>query len=162
MAKQTLNNGETGLVTRGKINNNFTDVYSRIVEVSICNTPGAVSLTNQAVAELEFPNGSTGNRVKFDGTYFSQARLVARVNGLSPSTNDPRLYLQWSTDESSWTTLGTGTGTQAISMSTVGTKATDWINLPSGAKADVFWRVAQIGGDAAADPFIGNMSMELI
>lgn len=29
MAKQTLNDGETGLVIRGKINDNFTELYAR-------------------------------------------------------------------------------------------------------------------------------------
>lgn len=33
MAKQTINNGESGLIVRGKINDNFTDLYNRIVYV---------------------------------------------------------------------------------------------------------------------------------
>lgn len=33
MAKQTLNNGETGLVIRGKINDNFTEVYDGVSDV---------------------------------------------------------------------------------------------------------------------------------
>jgi hypothetical protein len=48
MAQQTLNNGETGLVIRGKINDNFTEVYT--LKQAILNT--ATALVDDASMDL--------------------------------------------------------------------------------------------------------------
>ncbi len=55
MAQQTLNNGESGLVIRGKINNNFTEIYTAVV------APTVISATNPLV----FTAASAVDRVQF-------------------------------------------------------------------------------------------------
>jgi hypothetical protein len=46
MAKQTINNSETGLVIRGKINDNFTELYSDVTTLaSVSSTNYIESLT---------------------------------------------------------------------------------------------------------------------
>lgn len=50
MAKQTINNGESGLVVRGKINDNFTEVYNSI--------PVNASSSTRGIAKLYTTTGS--------------------------------------------------------------------------------------------------------
>lgn len=118
------------------------------------------TLTNQANAE-QYLGNSARNETQFDGTNFTQARLVAYVVTQSASVNSPRLYPQY-WNGSAWTTIGAGTlaSGEATTLASTGVKVTSWINLPAGAKADVRFRVAMHGGDGAADPALGNVSLQ--
>lgn len=116
------------------------------------------TLTNQANAEQYLANSSR-NEIQFDGTNFTQVRVSSNIVTLSASVNTPRLYPQY-WNGSAWTTIGSGTGGEAISMASTGIKNTSWINLPSGAKADVRFRIAMNGGDATADPAIGMTCLQ--
>lgn len=118
-----------------------------------------LTLTNQANAEQGLGN-SNRNEAYFDATNFTQARVVARVVTASAAANSPRLYPQYSTNGTSFTTIGTGTGTNTIPLTPVGAKKSDWITLPVGAKADVIWRIAMNGGDGAADPALGFVALQ--
>lgn len=118
----------------------------------------ALILTNQANAEQGLANSSR-NESYFDSTDFTEVRLVARVTVASASSNSPRLYPQY-WDGSSWVTVGTGTGADAASLSSAVAAKTDWIALPSGAKADVIWRIAMHGGDGVADPAVGSTGLQ--
>lgn len=117
------------------------------------------TLTNQANSE-QYLGNSARNEIQFDGTNFTQVRLVAYVVTQSASVNSPRLYPQYFSG--SWTTIGAGTvaSGQATTLASTGIKATSWIDLPAGAKADVRFRVAMHGGDGAADPALGNISLQ--
>jgi len=57
MAKATLNNGESGLIIRGKINDNFTELYT-ITPVSIT---AATSLTSSALGKLHTCTGTSSD-----------------------------------------------------------------------------------------------------
>lgn len=118
-----------------------------------------LTMTNQANA-LQGLGNSNRNEAYFDGTNFTQCRVVARVVTQSASVNSPRLIPQYSTDGTNFTTIGTGTGTQSATMSSAGAKKSDWITLPAGAKADVIFRIAQNGGDGTADPAIGFAALQ--
>lgn len=74
MAKQTINNQETGLVVRGKLNDNFTEVYDDIIELkqknAIITVSGSVTLaltdaerflkcTNVTPIDITVPPNST-------------------------------------------------------------------------------------------------------
>ena len=118
-----------------------------------------LTLTNQVAGEQGLAN-TARNEAYFDAAGFVQVRLCASIVTASASTASPRLYVQYH-NGSAWTTVGTGSGTQAVSMATpTGAKRSDWLDIPAGAKADVRWRVAQIGGDGAADPALGNISLQ--
>jgi hypothetical protein len=47
-----------------------------------------------------------------------------------------------------------------VSLSAAGHVETAWTNLAAGAIADVFLTVLQNGGDAAADPALGHVSIQ--
>jgi hypothetical protein len=118
-----------------------------------------LTLTNQVATEQGLGN-SNRNESYFDATSFTQVRVVTRVVTLSAAAN-ARLIPQYSTNGTSWTTIGSGTGTQSASLATpAGNKKSDWITLPAGAKGDVMFRIAQIGGDGAADPAVGTTSLQ--
>jgi len=114
-----------------------------------------LTLTNQANAE-QYLGNSTRNQVRVNLAAYLQARLTCIVLTASASVNTPRLYIQYSTDGVNW--LGT---VPTISMSTTGTKETAWFDLPAGALTNVWVRVAQHGGDGAADPALGLVSIQL-
>lgn len=118
------------------------------------------TLTNQANSE-QYLGNSARNETQFDGTSFTQVRLVAYVITQSASANSPRLYPQY-WNGAAWATIGAGTvaSGEATTMASTGIKVTPWINLPAGAKADVRFRIAMHGGDGAADPALGNVSLQ--
>lgn len=115
---------------------------------------GTITLTNQANSEQFFGNTGITAR-KFDATGYTYIKVKCQVSTGSASVNDPRLYPQYSLDNSTYVTIGTGTSTNRISLTNTGHYETDWISLPSGAKADVYFRIAQNGGDGSKSPVIG-------
>jgi hypothetical protein len=120
----------------------------------------ALVLTNMANAEQCVPNNNSIHIFYFDATYFRQARIDCRVATLSASANNPRLYLQYSTNGgAAWNTVGGGTiaSGDVISLTATGFIKSNWIDIPGGGKGDYLWRVAQNGGDAVADPAVGNI-----
>lgn len=72
MAQQTLNNGESGLIIRGKINDNFTELYSR----SNWNTSGTTNVTTPTIS---------GN-VTFSGNV-SQSKTETAIDNARPVIN---------------------------------------------------------------------------
>lgn len=126
----------------------------------------ANAITNQPLAETYYIS-SNRHVMKFDGTKYTAARLVANITTGSASGSSPRLYAKWKTtfDPSTalvgdFTTLGSGTGSETVSLTSIALVASDWITLPAGAKADVFWCIAGAGGDGAADPALGMLTLQ--
>lgn len=114
------------------------------------------TLTNQANSEQYLLN-SARSECQLDATNLTQVRICSQLVTASAAANSPRLYPQYH-NGSAWTTIGAGTvvSGEAISLATpTGNKTTSWINLPAPAKADVRFRIAQNGGDGAADPALG-------
>ncbi len=118
----------------------------------------SLTLTNQANAE-QFLGNANRNITKVDLTNYTQVRLITRVVTASASANSPRVYAEYNTTGS--LTVGTysdiGTSAVSCSLSTTGIIDSGWVDLVSGAKADVFVIVIQNGGDAAADPALGGV-----
>lgn len=112
------------------------------VPVVIPLTGTTLTWSNMPAADTEFPNLY---RTKVDLTKATDARLVVRV-GVQGTTNSD-LRAQYSADQSSWANL---TGEAATNG--VGTIATPWAAIPTGAKGDVFVRVMGKEGDGAVDP----------
>jgi hypothetical protein len=68
MAQQTINNGETGLVVRGKINDNFTEVYT--LKQEILNTAVAlVDAASMALTAIKHTLASSSATRTFTITY---------------------------------------------------------------------------------------------
>ena len=126
------------------------------------NAAGALTLTNQGNAE-QFLANTTRNETLFDSTNFSAVRVVATLATASASINSPRLYPQYFFG-SAWVTVGDGlvASGDALSLAApLGAKATNWIALPAQAKVDNRrWRIAQHGGDGAADPALGPVMLQ--
>lgn len=126
-----------------------------------CNAGGALTLTNQANAEQYL--GNTGrNETYFDSTNFTQVRVVANVATISASINIPRLYPQYNLG-AGWVTVGDGgiVSGNALDLATpTGVKRGTWITVPTAAKTDCRWRIAQNGGDGVADPVLGMVALQ--
>lgn len=114
---------------------------------------GTNTWTNQPAALTEFLGG-TMHRAKLEFSDVSKIRFSARVN--TQGVSGAVLFLQYSTDESSWSTLATN----QVSLLGTGTKVTAWEDLPAGAQGDVFVRIVGQGGNGTADPVIGNVILE--
>lgn len=117
-----------------------------------------VTWTNMPAALTEFA-GLASTRVRGgDWTRFTQIRISCLV--FTAGTAGAVLYMQYSTDNSSWNTLTTNqlsiaTGSSAIPM-------TAWEAIPTGAQIDApYLRWVGSGGDAAADPILGQLTFYL-
>lgn len=120
------------------------------------DTATNLQLTNQANAE-NFLAAVSRDITVLDLTTYTQCRLVTRVQTNSASANNPRLRLRYHTAFSTTVTdyVDIGTSEVATSLASTGLADSGWINLATGAKADVYVTVTQLGGDGAADPVIG-------
>lgn len=120
-----------------------------------------ITLTNQASGE-NFLAGTNRSIVALDLSNLTDCRLYARVITGSASVNNPRLIVKYAatfqTAVGSYSAIGTSE--VACSMTTAGGVVSSWIPLVSGAKADVFVTVTQIGGDGVADPALGPIFVQ--
>lgn len=120
------------------------------------DTGANLTLTNQSNAE-NFLAAVSRAVTLLDLTTYTQVRLVTRVQTGSASANSPRLRLRYRISFS--TTVGDysdiGTSEVSTSLTSTGVIDSGWVSLATGAKADVYVTVTQIGGDGAADPVIG-------
>ncbi len=115
--------------------------------------------TSMPLALTEF-NGNTQGRIRCDLTLATQARLVVKMMS-TPGVSGAELRMQYSTDETNWFYLDNVSGpAAAITVANV-TTAGAWASLVAGAKADVFLRAVGVGGDGAASPSFGNISIQV-
>jgi len=113
--------------------------------------------TNMPAAETELPT-SPRYRTKVDLTNYRQARMV--VNVLTAGATTPaKLLVQYSTDETTWYYLDGSSG-PSVNIDATGVKVGSWVNLTSGAKADVFLRIVGIDGDGVADPQFNEITVQ--
>lgn len=121
----------------------------------------ALTFTNMPSGAQEIAAGTTGRyRTKVDLTNFTSIRCCASVSVVG-ATN-AGFYLEYSTDQSSWTTIGSGSGGDIARIGdAIGASVSDWISLPSGAKADVWLRAIGVAGDGAADPVVGRVTAQV-
>lgn len=124
---------------------------------------GNLTLTNQAVA-AQFLGNSNRNITLVDLSNINQVRLVARVVTASASVNSPRLKVMYKTGAFS-TTVGdysniAASGEAAAALTPVGVTDSGWVDIADLAKVDnVYLTIQQIGGDAAADPAVGLVTV---
>ena len=172
LATQTANTVQAGPASGAAAQPTFRALVADDLAVGIVYAlpmsamTGASILTNQPNTEEYLLATSTRLIHKFDATAFNFVRLAFNVIVGSASANTPRAYIKFKTSYSSgdavgtFTTVGSGTGTEIISLTSVAALTTDWIAMPAAAQADVFWCVATNGGDATADPQHGAVSIQ--
>ncbi len=157
MASITTRSGKGSALTHAEVDANFTNLNNAAQTVFIS---GTTTLTNQVQALSDFSSTAFSWFELSTTGRFNRIRLNCYVATLSASANTPVIFLQYSTDTSSWTTIGSGSGNDVISLASTGTKATDWITLPTGAVGtDIYFRVAMQGGDGVADPVVRSLAV---
>ena len=149
--------GKGSALTHAEVDANFTNLNNAVQTIFIA---GTTTLTNQALALSDFSaTGFSWFELSTTGR-FNRIRLNCYVATLSASVNTPIIFLQYSADTTTWTTIGGGSGGDVISLASTGTKSTNWITLPSGAVGtDIYFRVAMQGGDAVADPIVRSLAV---
>jgi hypothetical protein len=151
--------GKGSPLTHAEVDANFTNLNNASQTIFIA---GTTTLTNQAVALSDFSSTGFSWFEVTTTNRFNRIRLNCYVATLSASVNTPIIFLQYSTDTTTWTTIGSGSGSDVISLASFGTKATNWITLPAGAVGtDIYFRVAMQGGDAVADPIVRGLAVSL-
>lgn len=160
MASITTRSGKGSALTHAEVDANFTNLNSDKLErndqVTMVFIVGTQTLTNQASTLGDFVSIGYSWHELTTTNRFNRVRLNSYVATASASANTPIIFMQYSTNSgSTWTTIGSGTGTEVISLSTTGAKATSWMTLPAGAiGTDVYFRLAMQGGDGVADPVV--------
>lgn len=131
--------------------------HPRDVECITFNV-GSVTWTDQPAALTEL-FGLNDRRCKYDLTQFTEARLIANVETIGGGTASLRAEFS-TTDGGTYAALDNTTGPN-VSILTAGTIVSSYVSLTASAKADVFLRIIGIDGDAAADPVIGNVYLQV-
>jgi hypothetical protein len=119
-----------------------------------------LTLTNSPLAE-RFVTNTAGRAIRWlPLSGFTQVRLRGIVVTGSVSASSPRVRLLYKTGAYS-ATVGqySAIGASEVSLSVTSTGEVDsgWVNLAAGAIADVFVALTELGGDATADPALGNV-----
>lgn len=135
-------------------------VYNKFV-LPIYHDANAFTMTTHP-STARFLNNTNRFIHRADLTDWTEARILARVTTGSASGNSPRLIFRYHTAFS--TTVGdyvdAGTSEIAVSVTSTGMSASSWVTLASGAKADVYISVQEIGGDSSASPVVANVYIE--
>jgi len=118
----------------------------------------AYQWANQPAALTEFL-GATRQRTKMDLSGYSRVRLTVVVASANTAAN-AGIRAQYSTDQTSWYYLDGSSGPGVLITST-GLKVSDWVDLASAAKQDVYLRLVGINGNGANDPTFGLIIMQV-
>ncbi len=122
---------------------------------------GSLAWTNMPSALTEWYSTPNRYRVKADLTNARQARVTVAVNVAAAANAECRV--QYATDgdgQGTWAYLD-GVDGPKVNVGSIEGKASAWVNLASGAKADVWLRLVGINGDGAADPSFGTVTVQL-
>lgn len=144
------------LTTDGNGITNWTSASSIVYSI---HANSLLTLTNQPNTLQDF-NESVYTHRYTDLSEKSYGRIICKVVTASASSNSPRFYLQYSTNNgSTWTDIGLSS-TPSASLSTAGFADTGWFLLATGARVNgVLFRVVQHGGNSNADPQISQLDV---
>jgi hypothetical protein len=87
-------------------------------------------------------------KVGVDLTGWTEVRHIAAVTTADASANTPITILQYSLDNSAWSTLTSN----SISLSATGIQITEWESIPVAARTTVLIRAFASGGDDGGSP----------
>lgn len=113
---------------------------------------------NPVPAALTEWGGANRYRTKADLAGFTEANFYVKVASAGPSNSKVRV--QYSTNESAWNYLDSGTG-PSVTVDSAGTFESGWVTLVSGAKVDgLYLRPVSIDGDGVAAVNLGLSRIE--
>ncbi len=121
---------------------------------------GILAYTNMPAALSEW-RAINLSRVKADLSGSAECRLTAAVHVVGSANAEVRV--QYATDgdaQGTWAFLDGADGPK-VNISVLNGRASAWVPLAAGAKADVWLRFVSINGDGAADPVVGNAILHL-
>jgi len=121
-----------------------------------------IVLTNQASAE-DFLATSSRNQWLIDLTGFTQVRMTALVLVASASANTPKIVLRYYVAYSGSAADYSSDIAQsevACSLAATGLIVSSWTSLKVGVSGDTYIAIIQKGGDGAADPEIGSVTLQ--
>jgi len=110
--------------------------------------------TGMPNALTEFAGSPYCYRTKIDLTNCTQARIIVRVT--TAGAEGAKIRLQYSTNEIAWYYLD-GLAGPTVNIDAIGTVVSSYMNMISGAKADVFLRLVGLNGDGETTPWFGNI-----
>jgi len=128
----------------------------------VVNFSAGATLTDQAAA-LGYFAQDNGNIILLDLTGMLQVRLTARIKTVSASAASPRLRLAYNTTlqttAANTVQLGRTTAVEASMFTGQTLSDSGWLDLADAAKIDnCYVALLMIGGDATADPVVGQVS----
>lgn len=94
------------------------------------------------------------HRLKVDLSLADQIRFIVQVG--TSGFAGANFFVQWSTDESVWNTVG-----GAIPVDTTGTKVSAWLNIPETMQQDLFVRCMGQAGNGTLDPAINIIAFQI-
>lgn len=154
--------GTVGQVLRtGGSGANPAWAYHHLTHV-IHGASGAVATFSNMPAAATLLFSSTFHVRKLDLTNYTQGRLIVSKGSVAGNFGS-KLILRYHTSFSSTASDYSDIGTSEVSVavdSGVGGIVSSWVNLATGAKADVWIAVIGTGGDGAIDPTFGTISAE--
>lgn len=121
-----------------------------------------VAFSAQPAADTLFLS-SVRHIQKADLTNFSQVRFLVNKTGNTGATGATlhlRYHTSYSTTVGDYVAIGTSALSVAVDTASSVYLDTGWIDLASGAKADVFLAVVGAGGDASASPQFGAITAQ--
>lgn len=124
-------------------------------------TAAAITWTNMPLAAT-FLFGSHRHILKADLSTYTQCRLVVNkqtVAGAAASKLILRYRTTFSVTVGDYSDIGTSEVSVAVNVTNT-VLSTNWVNLATGAKADVFITVVGSGGDGVLDPTFGSIVAE--
>lgn len=133
--------------------------------ITLNTTAGTAAAIPAAVTEGVVGTVSTVRRCKVDLSNATQGRMSIRVS-TGTALAGQKWGVQYSADESTWFWIkGTASATtpttdEYVSGEVGATLTTAWVNLPAGAKADVFLRIVSVDGNASATGAVGQVTLQ--
>jgi len=116
------------------------------------------TLSSQPEAQTDF-TGNERTRFMVDLSTYTEYKAFMNVITGSTSANNPRVYLQYSTDNISWFDNDSSTGSAAMGLTTTGWKNSGWTALanPNARNDNQLLRFAMAGGDGSSSPVVTRL-----
>jgi len=98
-------------------------------------------------------------RIYYDLSNFTYARLVGYVGYVGAP--NAQLRVQYSTDQTNWYYLDGVSGPYINIGDAIGYKISNWVNITSSAKTNVYLRIVGINGDGKISPKFNSLRLQL-
>lgn len=120
----------------------------------------------QGNSEKQYGNEYANTSTVINSSLYDEVQMEMNVTVATASPNTPRGYPGWTSLSSppyyeAGKVIGTGSGGQAMSMSSTGVKTTSWITIPAGAKSTATrFLLLENGGDGSS-PAINSLIIRM-